>query len=262
MDKNIGTFSLAAFLPPFHEIKLPTAGFFDPSIPETLNVRALTVKELKHITANGKFDRKVFDSTLSACIKEDLNINNLTIEDYNYIVYMIRLYSNGSKVTTVKICDNPGCRNQFKFDYDIAECAIVDYADRHIDKTKTVNLPRFQKEHNLDINIDVKRLTRKDILGIEETLRAQTELAAKDGSKRSVFPLLEYLKAYITSITGFPVPVPKEQVLDILATEDAELITTAFDDIVFGVKGDVKTVCPFCNKTNTYDIPFTDIFFL
>ncbi len=262
MDQNIGTFSLAALLPPFHEIKLPSAGFYDSEIPATVNVRALTVKELKHITANGKLDRKIFDSTIQACIKEPINVGKLTIEDYNYIVYMIRLYSNGSKVTTVKVCDNPACRNQFKFDYDISECAVVEYADRDIDKVKTVNLPRFMREHNLNINVGVKRLNRKDILAIEDTLRIQTELAAKDGQKRSVFPLIEYLKAYISTIDGFPLPVPKEQVLDILATEDAEIITTAFDDIVFGVKGTAKTDCPYCGKSNTYDIPFTDIFFL
>lgn len=262
MDQNIGTFSLAALLPPFHEIKLPSAGFYDSEIPATINVRALTVKELKHITANGKLDRKIFDTTIQACIKEPIPIGKLTIEDYNYIVYMIRLYSNGSKVTTVKICDNPACRNQFKFDYDISECAKVEYADKDIDKAKTVNLPRFMREHNLDVNIGVKRLTRKDILAIEDTLRIQTELAAKDGLKRSVFPLIEYLKAYISTIDGFPLPVPKEQVLDILSTEDAELITTAFDDVVFGVKGSAVTECPYCGKSNTYDIPFTDIFFL
>jgi hypothetical protein len=262
MDPNIGTFSLAALLPPFHEIKLPSAGLYDQDIPEAINVRALTVKELKHITANGKLDRKIFDSTISACIKEPINVGKLTIEDYNYIVYMIRLFSNGSKVTTVKLCDIPTCRKQFKFDYDISECAVVEYAKETVEKTKVVNLPRFMREHNLDINIGVKRLTRKDILAIEETLRIQTELAAKDGIKRSVFPLIEYLKAYITSIEGFPIPVPKEQVIDVLATEDAELITTAFDDVSFGVKGTVKTECPFCHTENTYEIPFTDIFFL
>ena len=263
MDTNTGTFNLAQFLPPYHGIKLPSAGFFDPDIPELINIRALTVKELKFLTSTGKFDRKIFDRTLSACIKEPINISKLLIEDYNYIVYMIRLYSNGSKVTTVKACSN--CQNQFQFSYDIAECASVEYAVEHLNKTKTVNLPRFMTEHNLDINIEVKRLTRKDILAIENTLKIQTELAAKDSNRdnsQSIFPLVEYLKTYIISITGFPVPVPKEQLLDILSTADAEAITTAFDDIVFGVKGEVETECPFCKKMNTYIIPFTDIFFL
>ena len=261
MSELLPSFSLASLLPPFHEIRLPSAGNFDASVPEFINVRALTVKELKHITANGKFDRKVFDTTLASCIKEPLDLSKLTVEDYNYIVYMIRLYSNGSKVSTVKICDNPSCRNQFKFDYDISQIAVVEYAESIIDKTKIVLLPRF-KEYGYTVQAEVKRLTRKDILSIEETLKQQTELAAKSGDKRSIFPLLEYLKTYIVSISGFPVPVPKEQILDILSAEDAELITTAFDDVSFGVKGSVKTECPFCNKMNEYEVPFTDIFFL
>lgn len=262
MNESIPTFSLASLLPPFHEIKLPSAGNYDATVPEAIHVRALTVKELKHITANGKFDRRVFDSTLAACIKEPITLSSLTVEDYNYIVYMIRLFSNGSKVSTVKICDNQACRNQFRFEYDISECATVDYASSAIEKTKTVNLPRFQTEHGFNVMVEVKRLTRKDVLAIEDTLRIQTELAAKDGSNRPVFPLLEYLKTYVMSITGFPVPVPKEQILDIFSTEDAEIITTAFDEVVFGVKGSVKPECPFCHKTNEYEIPFTDVFFL
>ena len=261
-EQPLQAFSLASLLPPFHEIKLPSAGNWDSSVPEAIHVRALTVKELKHITANGKFDRKVFDNTLSACIKEALDISRITLEDYNYIVYMIRLFSNGSKVSTIKVCDNPACRNQFKFEYDISECASVDYATDAIEKTKTVALPRFLTEHNYNVTVDVKRLTRKDILAIEDTLRIQTELSAKDGSKHPVFPLLEYLKTYIVSISGFPVPLPKEQVLDIFSTEDAELITSAFENVTFGVKGSVKTECPFCHKTNEYEIPFTDVFFL
>lgn len=262
MAEGIPTFSLAALLPPFHEIKLPTAGQFDPAVPEIIHVRALTVKELKHITASGRLDRKVFDQTLAQCIKEPLDLSRLTVEDYNYIVYMVRLYSNGSKVSTITACDNPACRNQFKFDYDISEAATVEYAASPIEKTKTVTLPRFKEQHDLNVQVEVKRLTRKDILAIEDTLRIQTELAAKAGDKRPVFPLLEYLKTYVVSITGFPVPVPKDQILDIFSTEDAEIITTAFDDVTFGVKGSVKTECPFCHKMNDYDIPFTDVFFL
>ena len=113
------------------------------------------------------------------------------IEDYNYIVYMIRLYSNGSKVTSVKTCDNQRCNKQFKFEYDISEIADVSYATEIVEKTKTVELPRFKKEHNLKILVEVKRLTRKDIINIELSLRHQTEVAAKEGFGTKVFPLIE-----------------------------------------------------------------------
>ena len=259
---EIPQFSLSSLLPPFHEIKLPTAGFFDPNVPEVIHVRGLTVKELKHITATGRLDRKVFDATLSSCIKEPLNIGSLTVEDYNYIVYMIRLYSNGSKVTTIKNCDNNRCGRQFKFDYDISEVAEITYATDTIEKTKVVSLPRFMTEHNLDVEVEVKRLTRKDVLGIENTLKTQTEQVAKDNSGRKIFPLIEYLKAYIVKVTGLPVEVPKEQLIDIFSAEDAELISNAFAGTEFGITGKATPECPVCHEINEYDIPFTDIFFL
>ena len=261
-QQGIPSFSLASLLPPFHEIKLPTAGKYDPAVPDTLHVRGLTVKELKHITATGKLDRKVFDNTLSSCIQENIELSSLVIEDYNYIVYMIRLYSNGSKVTSVKTCDNQRCNKQFKFEYDISEIADVSYATEIVEKTKTVELPRFKKEHNLKILVEVKRLTRKDIINIELSLRHQTEVAAKEGFGTKVFPLIEYLKTYIVSVSGFPVDIPKDQLLDVFSSEDAELISTAFDKNPFGITGIAKPECPFCHEINDYDIPFTDIFFL
>ena len=258
----IPTFSLASLLPPFHEIMLPTAGFYDPSIPDVIHVRGLTVKELKHITATGRLDRKIFDATLASCIKESLDISSLTVEDYNYIVYMIRLHSNGSKVTTAKICDNQRCGRQFKFDYDISDIAEVTYATETVAKTKVVELPRFQREHGFHVNVEVKRLTRKDVLGIELALKSQADAAAKDASGRKVFPLIEYLKAYIVSVTGLPVEVPKDQLLDVLSAEDAEIVSTAFDTAVFGISGVANPKCPYCHEINDYGIPFTDIFFL
>ena len=259
----IPAFSLAAFLPPYHEIRLPSAGFFDPTIPEFLHVRGLTVKELKNLTATGKLDNKVFDATLASCIQESINLSSLSMEDYNYIIYMIRLYSNGSKVNSLKSCDNNQCRKQFKFEYDISEVASISYASSVIEKTKTVELPRFFEEHSLHILEEVKRLTRKDIIEIERTLRVQTELAAKEGSGRKIYPLLEYLKTYIVSVTGFPVDVPKDQLLEIFSADDAERITNAFADTnTFGVVGTAHPECPFCHEINDYDIPFTDIFFL
>jgi len=256
------TFSLASFLPPYHEITLPTAGYYDPNIPECLHVRGLTVKELKNLTATGKLDRKIFDATLASCIQESIDLNSLLIQDYNYIVYMIRLYSTSSKVTSVKICDNQRCYKQFKFEYNISDIAKVTLADEPIERTKTVELPRFVAEHNLHVLIEVKRLTRKDIVTIENSLRMQTEIAAKEGSNRKIYPLIEYLKAYIVSVSGLPIDVPKDQLLEVLSSEDAEIISSAFDNTDFGVSGIAHPECPYCHELNDYDIPFTDAFFL
>ena len=87
------------------------------------------------------------------------------------------------------------------------------------------------------------------------------DMAAKSGIPNSVFPLVEYLKSYVVSISGFPFDMPKEQFLDVLSSDDASLLTSAFPDS-FGITGQATPVCPICGTENIYDIPFTDIFFL
>lgn len=252
-------FNLAALLPPFHEITLPTNGLYDPEIPKTLNIRGMTVKELKHLTANGRLDRKVFDGILSGCIKETIDLSKLLIEDYNYLVFMIRLHSTGSEVTAAKNCN--GCGKHFNFSYNISECAHVEYAEEPIDKSITVPLPRF-KENGFNVQVEVRRLTRNEVIAVERNIRAATELAAKLNTPSSVFPLVELLKSYIVSVSGFNPPIPKEMLLDVLSKSEAEAITSAFGDATFGVKGNAEVPCPICNAVNTYEIPFTDTFFL
>lgn len=252
---------LSALLPAYHEITLPSNGLFSQDIPQKLNIRGMTVKELKHLTASGKLDKTIFDSCLSGCIKESIDLSSLILEDYNYIVYMCRLYSSGPNVSAIHVCDNPSCRQQFKFSYNISDCVELELAENTISKTKIVNLPRF-KEAGYNVNIEVKRLTRKDVITVEKNIKAATELAAKLDQPLNVFPLIELLKSYIVSISGFSSPVPKEALLDVLSSEDTELITSAFADEIFGVKGEAKPVCPICKTENTYVVPFTDVFFL
>lgn len=260
ISPHITVFDLASLLPAFHEIKLPSNGKYDVDIPAVINVRGMTVKELKQITATGKLDKRSFDNIIKACIKEPLDLSRALIEDYNYIIYMIRLFSSGGKVSAATICENTRCRQQFVFEYNIEDAAEVDYAEAPIEKTKTVDLPRF-KENGYNVRAEVRRLTRGDLIKVEKNIRQSVEAAAKSGLPNTVFPLTEYLKAYIVSIDGFPVPIMPEQAIDVFSSEDAELITSAFDTS-FGIKGSVVTICPSCKAENHYDIPFTDIFFL
>ena len=110
-------FDLKSLLPPFHSHTLPSAGFYS-DIPSSVNVRGLTVRELKHLTASGRFDKKVFDQTIAYCIKEPLDLSKLLLQDYNFIVYLVRLYSSGSKSSGRKRCKNISCGAEYSFDYN------------------------------------------------------------------------------------------------------------------------------------------------
>ena len=112
-------FDLKSLLPPFHEHTLPSNGLYEGAPYQTVNVRGLTVKELKHLTASGRFEKKVFDSQISSCVKETIDLQKLLIQDYNYIVYLVRLYTSGSEAQGAKVCEN--CRKQFNFKFDITQ---------------------------------------------------------------------------------------------------------------------------------------------
>lgn len=255
------TFSLSALLPEYHEITLPTNGnLYGEAIPAVIHVRGMTVRELKHLTATGKLDKRVLDSTLSKCIKEPIKLSDLVIEDYNYIIYMIRLHSSGTSVTSGTVCSNPACSTPFKFTYYIDECADVKLAETPLEATKVVHLPRFDAQ-GLNVEVTVKRLTRADIIAVDDVIRRAADLAAKTGTELSVYPLTEFLKAYIVKVNGLPTPVPKDQLIDFFNSQESELISNAFSE-EFGVSGKVDAKCPLCKTTTEFVIPFTDLFFL
>jgi hypothetical protein len=253
------SFDLKVLLPPYHEHKLPSAGFYADS-PEIVNVRGLTVRELKHLTASGRFDKKVFDQTLAACVKEQIDFSKLLLADYNFIVYLVRLYSSGSTAFGRKRCSNANCQHEYSFEYDLTTDAQTTFLEEVLPLSKSVPLPRFKETFGHDVLVEVKPLTRGDYLKIDRAIEHAANVAAKTGQPVSSYPLMELLKAHILSISGLG-NIPKDQLLDYLEPKEANAITSAYPDDTFGLYGKATTVCPVCTTEQEFVIPFTDIFF-
>jgi len=253
-------FDLKTLLPPFHTHKLPSAGFFSET-PAEINIRGLTIRELKHLTASGRLDKKVFDQTIASCVKETIDFSNLLLQDYNYIVYLTRLYTSGSEASGAKRCENPQCGTKYNFKYDLTEHAETTFLEEVLPISKTVILPRFKERFGYEVVAEVKPLTRGDYLKIDKAIQQAADQAAKTGQPMSSYPLTELLKAHIMSISGLPAQVPKEQLLDYLDPSEANLITSAYPDDNFGLSGKAITICPVCKTEQEFVIPFTDIFF-
>ncbi len=254
------SFDFKTLLPAFHTHKLPSAGFYSDTPPE-VNVRGLTVRELKHLTASGRFDKKIFDQTISSCLKEPLDLSKLLLADYNFIVYLVRLYSSGSKAAGSKRCVNPECGKTYSFEYDITESSVTSFLEETMPISKTISLPRFKETFGYDVSVEVKPLTHGDYLKIDKAIQQAADMAAKTGQPITSYPLTELLKSYVMSISGFPIPVVKDQFLDYLSPAEANIITSAFPEDSFGLSGKAITVCPVCAAEQEFVIPFTDIFF-
>ena len=252
------TFDLRQLLPPFHEHTLPSNSYFEGA-PSIVSIRGLTVKELKHLTASGRLDKKALDQCISACIKESVDLSKLLLQDYNYITYLVRLYTSGNKASGAKRCAS--CGEQFTFDYDVTECAEIKTLEEVLPQTKTVILPRFKEQFGLSISLEVRPLTRADFVRIDNAIRQANTMAAKLNQPVSLYPFTELLKAHIVQISGFPDPVPKDQLVDYLSADEANLITSAFKDDEFGLSGKTEIKCPVCHTDQEYVIPFTDLFF-
>jgi hypothetical protein len=259
-QQGIQTFDLKLLLPAFHEHTLPSNGQYN-SQPSIVNVRGLTVKELKHLTASGRFDKKVFDNCISSCIQEPIELSKLLIQDYNYLVYLVRLYTSGNKASGTKFCENVQCRHKFNFEYDVTANTSVKLLEEPLVPVKTITLPRFKKEHGFEVTVDVKPLTRADYVRIDNAIRQSAEMAAKLNQPITTYPLTELLKAHITQVSGFPVPVIKDQLLDYLNADEANLVTGAYPDDTFGLFGEAEVSCPVCKTEQQYTIPYTDLFF-
>jgi hypothetical protein len=257
---NQPAFDLKSLLPAFHPHTLPSAGFYSGTLPD-INVRGLTVRELKHLTASGRFDKKIFDQTISSCIKENVDLSKLLLQDYNFIVYLVRLYTSGSKANGRKRCKNLNCGAEYSFEYDLTANAKITQLEDVLPISKSVTLPRFKESFGMEVVAEVKPLTRGDYLKIDKTIQQAADLAAKTGQPMTSYPLTELLKAFIMSISGLPGNIPKDQILDYLDPSEANLITSAYPDEVFGLSGNAVTTCPVCKTEQEFVIPFTDIFF-
>ena len=132
---------------------------------------------MKHLTASGRYEKKVFDSCISSCVKESIDIPKLLVQDYNYIVYLIRLYTSGGKSTGTKVCEH--CRKQFNFEFDITESVETTLLEEPLAPITTITLPRFKETQGYEVTMDIKPLTRADYLKIDTAIKNSIELAAK-----------------------------------------------------------------------------------
>ena len=255
---NTPIFDLKLLLPPFHEHTMPSNGFFEGT-PKTVNIRGLTVKELKHLTASGRFEKKVFDAQISSCIKESVDISKMLIQDYNYLVYLVRLYTSGNQAAGAKVCEN--CKKQFNFEFDITKGMEEVFLEEAMPPITTITLPRFKENHGFEVTMDIKPLTRADFIKIDNAIKQSLEMSARLNQPVTTFPLIELLKVHVVQISGFPVPVQKDQILDYLDSSEANLIVSAYKDDQFGLKGEADVCCPICHTDQKYAIPFTDLFF-
>lgn len=223
------------------ELKVPSTGKkhkFRPYLvkEEKILLLAFESKDIKQIT-----DAMV--ETIQSCTETDLNVNNLTTFDVEYLFTQIRAKSVGEVVTLNLECEHCKEPNEVKM---------------NIEDIK-VDMPRVSKTIKItdEISVEMKWPSYKDIMN--------EEIDSEELSTEAMFGMiLKCMSAILTEEERFDVKdSSKEELMEFL-----ESLTTvqfgemsAFLEKMPKMKADVDYVCEKCGEKNTLKLEGMSDFF-
>jgi hypothetical protein len=229
---------LPTLVTPEHTIKLPSTG-------EKINFRPFLVKEekilLTALEAGENSDIvKAIKQVMTNCILSDLDVDNISFFDFEYLFLMLRSKSvgNGLDLTFLHNCEDPGIENKVMVDLD------------------TIKV-KFPKEHTSKIMID-------DVYGVK--MKYPTIKDSEKYQNMSNENLLEILGDFIEFVYD------KDNVYDEFTEKEMsdfvesmnksqlENIMTFFNNMP-SLKHDLTYTCKKCKETVTHKIEGLNSFF-
>jgi hypothetical protein len=230
--------SLPKLVTPEHTIELPSTG-------EKVNFRPFLVKEekilLTALEAGENSDIvKAIKQVMTNCILSDLDVDNISFFDFEYLFLMLRSKSvgNGLDLTFLHNCEDPGIENKVMVDLD------------------TIKV-KFPKEHTSKIMID-------DVYGVK--MKYPTIKDSEKYQNMSNENLLEILGDFIEFVYD------KDNVYDEFTEKEMsdfvesmnksqlENIMTFFNNMP-SLKHDLTYTCKKCKETVTHKIEGLNSFF-
>jgi hypothetical protein len=237
--------------PSFDLIELPSRGVFYKNIPELkdaqISIRPMTSVEEKLID---KFNTNTFyqtvDEIISKCIREDINIDDLTPGDRIFTLMKIRAISAGSEYEVRFKCAS--CDSEMPVKIDLAEFDPV-YLEEDVIEPVELKLP-------------ISEATVRMYIPRSGHIRESNARSFADQKKRGVFisPSV-YQKAlcchefvfpekssdagYIVNQTDFNILLG---IMGRLHVKDMKAIEDMFNDYDHGMIDPVIKYCPVCDE--------------
>ena len=230
--------SLPKLVTPEHTIELPSTG-------EKVNFRPFLVKEekilLTALEAGENSDIvKAIKQVMTNCILSDLDVDNISFFDFEYLFLMLRSKSvgNGLDLTFLHNCEDPGIENKVMVDLD------------------TIKV-KFPKEHTSKIMID-------DVYGVK--MKYPTIKDSEKYQNMSNENLLEILGDFIEFVYDknnvYDEFTEKEMsdFVESMNKSQLENIMTFFNNMP-SLKHDLTYTCKKCKETVTHKIEGLNSFF-
>jgi len=235
----------------WEEFEFPSKGKFYSTIPEKVNVRAMTGEE-EQILATPRWVKKgkAIDMIFRRCIKEPINTEELLSSDRTNLLIYLRGISYTPEYDVEIKC--PNCSIRFAHVIDLNEMEVESCPDDFGPESLTGTLPisKFRYQYRLATGQDEqeisnyreKRIQQWGDQGDDDTLLYRTAL------------LLE-------EIEGVSLKKELALLLKKLPIQDVAHLRNEINTPPFGVDTELPIICPSCIEEFKIDLPLETNFF-
>ena len=232
-------------------LKLPSLGKLDGIDAEVCMRSMTTFEEKLRLGSKGRFFKTISD-IINRCVTspEGFDAYSLTLNDFVYLFYQLRVISYGSDYRVNTTC--PECGHRFTDTVDL-NSLTVNYLPDDFEEPMTITLPRS-----------------KDVLRIRLLRTREIDEIAKEAENlKKRYPNIEGDPSYdltlarkIVSVNGDDkIPALLEKYVQEMEALDAQYINHKYDQVQFGIDITVKCNCPHCGEPIEYMLPVGDTFF-
>jgi hypothetical protein len=235
----------------WEEIELPSRGKFYDTIPEILNVRAMTGEE-EQILATPRHVRKgkAIDMIFHKCIREPINTQALLSVDRTYLLIFLRGISYTPEYDVEIKC--PECSTSFNNVINLsADIEVTDCPDDFGPQDLHGVLPTtgFSYKYRLATGQDEQAVTKY----------RENRLANFDQTDDDT--LLYRTSILLDSIESVTDRKELGMLLKRLPINDVSHLRNVINEPPFGIKTEIGIICPACTNEFKIDLPLEAGFF-
>lgn len=233
---------------------LPSHGLLytkEDNIPETVTLRRMTTREEKMRLRN-ESEEEVRRDILQACILEKFDVNNLKLEDANFLLFKLRVLSLLDDTYKVSLrCTN--CATDFVHEINLDEVPV-----------KFLNKDNLKEKFELILPISQVKVTMKlpnlgDTIQTGKIVTKYLEQFPNADRGETIYTLA--LMLYIDKINDEKLmsEVLEDYIdnLDILDVRALRERTSELDSLYGFSNTEVSAICPSCGQEIKHGIPIT-----
>lgn len=238
------------------EFHLPSKGkVYSENVNPIVKLRSMTTEdEMKRLSPSERSYKNLCE-IIDSCLVENPGISSydMCLADYQYLLYMLRVVTYGSKYNVTSRC--PYCSSDNDSSIDLNNLKITPYVKKDLDKYTNITLPI--SNHKVTIRMQTPRM----IDDVEEQVKERRKQTKnKEGDSAFLFTVM----GIIDKIDGEDLdPIKKEDFVRKLPMGDTNFIIRNAEKLVesFGVQREVENVCPVCGLDYTSSFRLTKEFF-